>query len=107
MDLGGPDAPADQDPLLSGMEMVAEAMGEYMASPECTVYPDEPTPDDRIVPMEAADIPADAVTYEVTATMAPPPDGGSGMVPPDVPADGMGEVPPGGFGGEVPPAPPA
>ena len=95
MDLGGPDAPADQDPLLSGMEMVAEAMGEYMASPECTVYPDEPTPDDRIVPMEAADIPADAVTYEVTATMAPPPDGGSGAVPP------------GGFGGEVPPAPPA
>lgn len=77
------------------MEMVAEAMGEYMASPECTVYPDEPTPDDRIVPMEAADIPADAVTYEVTATMAPPPDGGSGAVPP------------GGFGGEVPPAPPA
>lgn len=109
MDLGGPDAPADQDPILSGMEMVAEAMGEYMASPACTIYPDEPTPDKRIVPMEAADIPADAVTYEVTATMAPPPDGGSGTVPPDVPAGGMGEEPPGGFGGggEVPPAPPA
>lgn len=109
MDLGGPDAPADQTPLISGMEMIAEQMGEYMASPECTIYPDEPTPNDRIVPMEAGDIPADAVTYEVTATMAPPPDGGSGTVPPDVPTGGMGEEPPGGFGGggEISVAPPA
>ena len=107
MDLGGPDAPADQDPMISGMENMAEAMGEYLKSEDCVILPDEPTPDSRIVPMEQGDIPADAVTYEVTATMAPPPDGGgSGTVPPDG-LGGGGAEPPGGFGGggEVPPAP--
>ena len=82
-------------------------MGEYLKSEDCVILPDEPTPDSRIVPMEQGDIPADAVTYEVTATMAPPPDGGgSGTVPPDG-LGGGGAEPPGGFGGggEVPPAP--
>ena len=74
MDAGGPDAPEDQEPVLSGMEAVAEAVGEYMATPECTILPDEPTPDHRIVPMAEKDIPKDAVTYEITAEMAPPPD---------------------------------
>lgn len=75
MDLGGPDAPADQDPIVDGMEAMAEAVGEYLKNGG-TILPDEVTPDNRIVPM--TEIPADAVTYEVTATMAAPPDGGGG-----------------------------
>ena len=73
MDAGGPDAPEDQDPVLSGMEAVAEAVGEFMRTPECMILPDEPTPDHRIMPMTEADIPADAVTYEVTIEMMAPP----------------------------------
>ena len=102
MDLGGPDAPADQDPVISGMEAMAEAVGEYLKNGG-SILPDEPTPDHRIVPMDEA--PAGAVTYEVTAAMAPPPDGGSGTVPPDVP-NGSGTVPPDAAGGEAPPAMP-
>lgn len=75
MDLGGPDAPADQDPIVDGMEAMAEAVGEYLNNGG-TILPDEVTPDNRIVPMDEA--PAGSVTYEVTATMAAPPDGGGG-----------------------------
>lgn len=75
MDLGGPDAPADQDPIVDGMEAMAEAVGEYLKNGG-TILPDEVTPDNRIVPMDA--IPDGATSYEVTATMAPPPDGGGG-----------------------------
>ena len=107
IDLGGPDAPADQEPVISGMEAAAEAVGAYLASGEATLWPDEPTPDNRIVPM--TEIPADAVTYEVAAAMSAPPDGGG------TPPDGMGGAggtppdgtPPDGFGGGelgVPPA---
>ncbi len=105
MDLGGPDAPEDQDPLISGMEAMAESFGAYLASPECVIYPDVVNPDNRIVPM--TEVPEGAVTYEVTAAMSPPPDGvggGSGEVPPGG-FGGGGEAPPDGFGGgETPPA---
>lgn len=57
MDAGGPDAPEDQDPVLSGMETVAEEVGKFMATPECTILPDVPVPDHRIVPMMAAVFP--------------------------------------------------
>lgn len=72
MDAGGPDAPEDQDPLVSGMEDVSAAVGEFLKSGEAVVLPDEPTPDGRIVPMDEA--PAGAVTYEVSveAMGAPP-----------------------------------
>ncbi len=70
-DAGGPDAPADQEPVISGMEAMAEAMGGYLASDECVILPDEPTPDQRIIPM--TEVPAGAVTYELTLEMAPPP----------------------------------
>lgn len=93
MDLGGPDAPADQDPVVSGMEAVAEAIGQLLKDGTVTILPDEPTPGMRIVPMTEA--PAGAVTYEVTATMAPPPDG----------VGGGGAEPPGGFGGGMEPPP--
>lgn len=83
MDLGGPDAPADQDPIVDGMEAMAEAVGEYLKNGG-PILPDEATPDNRIVPMDEA--PAGSVTYEVTATMAAPPDGaGGGGTPPAKP----------------------
>lgn len=63
MDAGGPDAPEDQEPLVSGMEAAAETVGEYLRSGEAVIYPDVPLPDNRIVPMDSA--PADAVTYTV------------------------------------------
>lgn len=82
LELGGPDAPTDQEPLISGMEAAAEAVGEYLKSGEATILPDEPTPDNRIVPMD--EIPADAVTYEITVAMAEMP-GGDGGTPPAKP----------------------
>lgn len=69
-DAGGPDAPEDQDPLFSGMEAAAEAVGEYLKSGEAKILPDVALPDDRIVPMQ--DVPAGAVTYTVElAAMGP------------------------------------
>lgn len=62
-DAGGPDAPEGQDPLFSGMEAAAEAMGEYLKSGEAKVLPDVALPDNRIIPMQ--DAPAGAVTYTV------------------------------------------
>ena len=77
-DAGGPDAPEDQDPLFSGMEAAAEALGAYLKSGEATVLPDVALPDNRIVPME--EVPAGAVTYTVELeAMAP---GGPGGPPP-------------------------
>lgn len=54
----------EAEPLLSTMEEAAAAMGEYLRSGKAVIFPDEPVPDRRIVPMEEA--PADAVTYSVT-----------------------------------------
>ncbi|MBQ9268797.1 MAG: bifunctional metallophosphatase/5'-nucleotidase [Oscillospiraceae bacterium] len=88
-DAGGPDAPEDQDPLFSGMEPAAEAMGEFLKSGEAQIFPDVPIPDNRIVPMD--EIPEGAVIYEVE--LEPMPEGGPGGPPP------------GGAG--APPAPPA
>ena len=78
MDAGGPDAPEDQDPLISGMEAAAEAMGEFLKSGEAVILPDVPLPDNRIVPMD--EIPEDAVTYDVE--LEPMPEGGPGGPPP-------------------------
>lgn len=77
-DAGGPDAPEDQDPLFSGMEAAAEAVGTYLKSGEAVILPDVALPDNRIVPMEEA--PAGAVTYtvELEAMAA----GGPGGPPP-------------------------
>lgn len=76
-DAGGPDAPEDQDPLFSGMEGAAEAMGAYLKSGEAVILPDVALPDNRIVPMQEA--PAGAVTYTVElAAMVP---GGAGAPP--------------------------
>lgn len=78
MDASGPDAPEDQDPIFSGMEAAAEAVGAYLKSADCVIYPDVPVPDQRIVPMET--LPEGAVTYRVEmAAMAP---GGPGGPPP-------------------------
>ena len=57
------DETEETEPLLSSMEEVAAAMGEYLRSGNAVILPDEPVPDRRIVPMEEA--PADAVTYNV------------------------------------------
>ena len=78
MDAGGPDAPEDQDPLISGMEAAAEAMGEFLKSGEAVILPDVPLPDNRIVPMD--EIPEDAVTYDVE--LEPMEEGGPGGPPP-------------------------
>lgn len=78
MDASGPDAPEDQEPIISGMEAAAEAMGAYLKSADCTVYPDIPVPDNRIVPLDT--LPEGAVTYTVEmAAMGP---GGPGGPPP-------------------------
>ncbi len=53
------------EPLLSTMEEAAAAMGEYLRSGNAVILPDVPVPDHRIVPMD--EVPADAVTYQVTA----------------------------------------
>ena len=45
------------------MEEAAAAMGEYLRSGNAVILPDVPVPDHRIVPM--AEVPADAVTYNV------------------------------------------
>ncbi len=90
LDLGGPDMPTDQDPAISGMEAIAEAMGEYLKSGQATILPDEPTPGMRIVPM--TEVPAGAVTYVIT---------------PVAPAGGPGGAPPDGAGAPPPGAPPA
>lgn len=83
MDLGGPDAPTDQDPIVDGMEAMAEAVGEYLKNGG-TILPDEVTPDNRIVPMDT--VPEGATSYEVTAVMAAPPGGaGGGGTPPPKP----------------------
>lgn len=79
MDMGGPDAPADQVPVVSGMEEVSAAVGEYLKSGDAVIFPDEPTPDNRVIPME--EVPADAVTYEITVVV-PEGMGGPGAPPP-------------------------
>ena len=89
-DAGGPDAPEDQEPIFSGMEAAAEAVGAYLKSGEATIYPDVPLPDNRIIPMEQ--VPEGAVTYEVE------------LEPMEV--GGPGGPPPGGAGGAAPPPKP-
>ena len=64
----GNTAPEGLEPLLSTMEEAALAMGEFLKSGEAVIYPDVPTPDNRIVPMTA--IPDGAVYYEVTLDTA-------------------------------------
>ena len=54
----------ETEPLLSTMEEAAAAMGEYLGSGNAVFLPDVPVPDHRIVPMD--EVPAEAVTYQVT-----------------------------------------
>lgn len=49
--------------MLSMMEDIAAAMGEYLKSGEASFLPDIPVPDNRIVPID--EVPEDAVIYEV------------------------------------------
>ena len=57
------DETEETEPLISTMEEAAAAMGEYLRSGNAVILPDVPVPDHRIVPM--AEVPADAVTYNV------------------------------------------
>lgn len=61
---GIPDESEELEPVISTMEEAAAVMGEYLKSGRAVILPDDPVPDNRIVPME--EIPADAVIYEVT-----------------------------------------
>ena len=56
----------ETEPLISTMEEAAAAMGEYLRSGHAVILPDIPVPDHRVVPMD--EVPADAVTYQVTVS---------------------------------------
>ena len=58
------DTALDSEPLFLTMEQAALAMGEFLRSGEAVIYPDVPTPDNRVVPMD--EIPEGAVIYEIS-----------------------------------------
>ena len=89
-DAGGPDAPEDQEPVFSGMEPGAQAVGEYLKSGKAVLYPDVPLPDNRIIPM--TEVPEGATVYKVE--LEPMEEGGPGGPSPGGAGPGGAAPPP-------------